>query len=145
MSRRAADREDPHARFSAWLLDGADGDLPRDVLVHAAYCDACRRTVAALDALALVDLGSAPMPATLQAPAPARRAAPAVAARILATGGLVVAVSGAVVAGTGALPAMLGPTDTPVQQVLGGTGRPSPTLAPSPTPTPTPNASEAPR
>lgn len=146
MSRRSAIvPEDPHARFNAWLIDGAHGDLPRDVLIHAAYCDDCRRGVAALDALSLVDLGSASMPPALRQPAPAARPAPAIAARVLAASGLVVAVTGGVLVATGTvpLPAGQGPGETPVQQVLGGTGRPSPTLAPSPTPTP--GVSEAPR
>jgi hypothetical protein len=137
MSRRSAvGHVDPHARFTAWLLKGATGDLPRDVLVHAAYCDDCRRQVAALDALAMVDLQSAPMPPPRPQAAPAARRGPVLVARTLAAGGLIVAVTGGVLAATGTLPTGLGgPSETPVQQVLGGTGRPSPTLAPSPTPT----------
>jgi hypothetical protein len=52
-----------HQRFRDWLQAGAEGDPPRDVAVHASVCPECRRSIAALDLLAVVDPGLASMPA----------------------------------------------------------------------------------
>ena len=43
--------EDPHDRFLTWLLDGAQGDPPRDLALHASLCQACMDWVGAHDAL----------------------------------------------------------------------------------------------
>jgi hypothetical protein len=51
-----------HRRFREWLTAGAEGDPPRDVAVHASVCAECSRHIAALDLLAIVDLGMAAMP-----------------------------------------------------------------------------------
>ena len=56
---------DRHQRFQAWLAAGAEGDPPRDAAVHASVCDTCGRSIAALDRLAVVDFGRAPMPVAL--------------------------------------------------------------------------------
>jgi hypothetical protein len=52
-----------HQRFREWLTAGAEGDPPRDVAVHASLCPECRRSIAALDLLAVVNPGVASMPA----------------------------------------------------------------------------------
>jgi hypothetical protein len=52
-----------HQRFREWLTAGAEGDPPRDVAVHASVCTECRRSIAALDLLAMVNPGVASMPA----------------------------------------------------------------------------------
>jgi hypothetical protein len=51
-----------HQRFREWLTAGAEGDPPRDVAVHASVCTECRRSIAALDLLAMVNPGVASMP-----------------------------------------------------------------------------------
>jgi hypothetical protein len=53
---------DPDLQVEAWLIDGAQGELPRDVLVHASLCPDCRRRIAALDVLGSVDLEQAGFP-----------------------------------------------------------------------------------
>jgi hypothetical protein len=52
-----------HERFREWLSAGAEGDPARDVAVHASVCTECRRAIAALDLLAMVNPGIASMPA----------------------------------------------------------------------------------
>lgn len=52
-----------HQRFREWLTAGAEGDPARDVAVHASVCTECRRSIAALDLLAMVNPGMARMPA----------------------------------------------------------------------------------
>jgi hypothetical protein len=54
--------DDPHLRFRTWLLDGAQGDPPRDLALHASLCADCMALVAAHDALAHIDVGRAPLP-----------------------------------------------------------------------------------
>ena len=120
-----------HQRFQDWLTAGAEGDPPRDAAVHASVCDTCRQSTAALDQLAAVDPGRAPMPTAL----------PAGGRQELANGarwaGVAAAVLfGAVLLGVGAsqligLTRGNGPiaqaSQTPDQGVLGGTAtaRPS--------------------
>lgn len=58
--RRSGDR--PHHRFTDWLASGASGEPPRDLAVHAASCPECQSRIAAMDALAMVDLGLAGLP-----------------------------------------------------------------------------------
>jgi hypothetical protein len=52
-----------HQRFREWLTAGAEGDPPRDVAVHASLCAECRRSIATLDLLAMINPGMASMPA----------------------------------------------------------------------------------
>jgi hypothetical protein len=54
---------EPHQRFHDWLTAGADGEPPRDAALHASVCAACHQSIAALDLLAMVNTGLAPMPA----------------------------------------------------------------------------------
>jgi outer membrane biosynthesis protein TonB len=118
---------DRHQRFQAWLAAGAEGDPPRDVAVHASVCDTCRRSIAALDRLAAVDFGRAPMPVALalggkEFAGAARLASVAAAALV-----------GAAILGSGVTqlfgtPRADGPvaqaSDTPDQGVLGETATP---------------------
>ena len=57
--------DDLHQRFEAWLLDGAGGDPPRDLAVHAALCPECAPKIAAFDALAAIDVAAAGPPPPL--------------------------------------------------------------------------------
>lgn len=58
---------DPHDLLEAWLAEGADGDPPREVALHAAVCDACSRRIGAFDALAQVDVSAGGSPPPLPA------------------------------------------------------------------------------
>ena len=58
---------DPHHLLEAWLVEGADGDPPREVAVHAAVCASCARRLGAFDALALLDVAAAGSPRPLAA------------------------------------------------------------------------------
>ena len=51
-----------HEGFDDWLVGGAEGDPPRDLAVHASGCDACLRSLAAVDSLQAIDIGGASMP-----------------------------------------------------------------------------------
>jgi hypothetical protein len=143
---------DPHHLLEAWLAEGADGDPPREVAVHAAVCDSCARRLGAFDALALVDVAAAGSPPPL--PAPSRLVIGLAWARVGA------AIAGTVVAGiilvfaatqlvgfVGTLPApsdgvALGsPSLGPATSERGSSG-PEPADEPSaagPTPTPIPS------
>lgn len=121
---------EPHQRFQDWLTAGAEGDPPRDAAVHASVCTSCRQSIAALDRLAAVDPGRAPMP---EAAVVGPREELARAARL---GGIAAAVLvGAVLLGIGAS-RLIGLTrgdapiaeasQTPAQGVLGGTATPQP-------------------
>lgn len=136
MSRiRRAEAQDQHARFEAWLLRGASGVLARDVTLHAAFCEDCRRAMGALDGLALIDVGRATMPPSRREPVPHRRRMPRVVRVAAAAGAVLLAAAGGAAAGSGLVPLPFGiggPGETPVQEVLGGTGVPSPTPSTGP-------------
>jgi hypothetical protein len=53
---------DLHDRFDDWLAAGAEGEPPRDLAVHASGCDACLRSIAAVDSLRAIDIGAASLP-----------------------------------------------------------------------------------
>ena len=151
--RQRTDRRDPHATIDAWLIEGAEEDLPRDLAVHASLCPDCRMRIAAFDMLAAVKLDQAgfpPLRAAALGPAGPRRGV------ALAAGG-VVAVSAvatvAAVMGTSWRPSpdTVGgaATERPTQAVLGNTGQPQPTArsasqTPSGTPTASPTATSIP-
>lgn len=82
---------DSHAQLEAWLVDGAMGDPPREIAVHATLCESCTARLGAFDALALIDVAAAGSPPLLTAPTRLRKG---VASARLAT-----AVVGTVVAG----------------------------------------------
>ena len=54
--------DDLHDRFDDWLAAGAEGEPPRDLAVHASGCDACLRSLAAIDSLQAIDIGAASLP-----------------------------------------------------------------------------------
>jgi hypothetical protein len=82
---------DPHHLLEEWLIEGAVGDPPREVAVHAAVCESCTRRIGGFDSLAAVDVGAAGSPPPL---APPTRLVIALAWARLGT-----AVAGTVVAG----------------------------------------------
>ena len=59
---------DLHERFDEWLTAGAEGDPPRDLALHASSCEACLRSVAALDSIQAIEIGDAPLPPLRMAP-----------------------------------------------------------------------------
>jgi len=59
---------DSHAQLEAWLVDGAMGDPPREIAVHATLCESCTARLGAFDALAVIDVGAAGSPPPLVAP-----------------------------------------------------------------------------
>ncbi len=131
---------EPHERFTAWLLAGAEGDPPRDLAVHASVCPACRASIAAFDRLDLVDPGAAPIPART---GPVSRGVLVRAGR--AAGAAVGVIIAATVLGVGGWQlidaARGGPgggiaqaTQTPDQNVLGGSGTPGATVSQGGTP-----------
>jgi hypothetical protein len=150
MTRRIAD---PHLRFNAWLVAGAEGELARDLALHASVCGICVPRVAALDLLTAVDTGRASVPVLLR---PTFRPA-----GLRGVGRFVAAFAGVTVAaaliglagsqlielrGAGDGASKADPGETPGQAVLGGTGRSSPTPSqtePSETPAPSAAASTA--
>ncbi len=82
---------DSHHLLEAWLVEGAAGDPPRELAVHASVCESCARRLGAFDSLAGVDVAAAGSPPPL--PPPTRVAAALLWAR------LATAVAGTVVAG----------------------------------------------
>lgn len=144
---------DLHDRFADWLTAGAEGEPPRDLALHASGCDACLRSVAALDSLLAIDIGDAPLPPlrtvaedTNRIPQMLRFAAGVIAVVLLGTS--------VAIGATGLLrPAEAGPEpnlQSPREDELAGEPTtPTPelaTVAPieseTVSPTPTPSASE---
>jgi hypothetical protein len=82
---------DSHHLLEAWLVDGAVGDPPRELAVHASVCESCARRLGAFDSLATIDVDAAGSPPPL--------AAPTRVAVWLAWARLTTAVAGTVVAG----------------------------------------------
>jgi hypothetical protein len=131
------DAADPHRRIESWLVDGAGEELPRDVMVHALVCSACRTQIAAFDMLTAAELDRAGAPPRIARP---ERGHDRAGSRLaLAAGGAVAVSAAAVVAvtATGWRPT-LGSQDAnastvPTQAVLGNTGEPQPTVSASPT------------
>jgi hypothetical protein len=135
-----------HQRFAEWLAQGAHGDPPRDTAVHAFVCPACRREMAAFDALSAIDPSRATLPASRPVAVSGTRSFPwwrgAAATAVL----VMVAVVSFGAFRMLALPVASDATETPVQAVLGGEGSPGPRigaiggeangLVPSPTPVP---------
>jgi hypothetical protein len=144
---------EPHARFSAWLASGAQGQPARDLALHASVCPDCTRAITALDLLGRIDLDGAPMPSWAGAGEESGGLLRATRFAAAAAGVMLVAV----VVGIGASQLILGArasgevafgSETPGQGLLGGAGTP----AASPTPpsssidadTPTPSPSQGP-
>lgn len=131
MTRRSAD---PHLRFDAWLMAGADGEPARDLALHASVCGVCIPRVAALDLLTAIDTGRAPIPVIL-GPVAWPGAGMQTVLRYTAAFAVVTAAAALIGLAGSRLIDLRGVTGTtngavgesPVQGVLGGTGRPSPT------------------
>jgi hypothetical protein len=64
---------DSHAQLEAWLVDGAMGDPPREIAVHATLCESCTARLGAFDALALIDVAAAGSPPPQATPSRVRR------------------------------------------------------------------------
>ena len=150
---------DPHGRFFAWLLDGAQGEPPRDLAVHAALCTTCMDWVAAHDALHQIDVGRAPLPPS-HATAIPRPAGLSQAGRVVAAAASMVLVGGAVILGAsqilagrsgngqdragGVLAASGSPEPSPWAASELASASVSPTGSPSATPDETPQLTEPP-
>jgi hypothetical protein len=63
---------DSHAQLEAWLVEGAMGDPPREIAVHATLCESCAARLGAFDALALIDVAAAGSPPPRAAPSRVR-------------------------------------------------------------------------
>jgi hypothetical protein len=150
---------DAHGRLLAWLLDGGQGEPPRDLAVHAALCATCMDWVAAHDALHRIDVGRAPLPpwhpAVIPGHGPLIQAGryAAVAASMLLVGGAIIVGASQILAGRA------GNSQEPAGGVLAASGSPepspsatsekpsstaSPTASPSATPAQTPQPQEPP-
>ena len=122
-----------HERFWTWLDDGAIGEPPRDLAIHAAVCPVCAGWVRAHDALAVIDTGLAPLPSSRPAaatvPGGLRRAGryAAAAGALLVAGGLVTFGVSQVISGS----LTFFPERT--QEVLGATGSPAQVSVNAPT------------
>jgi Fibronectin type III domain len=57
---------DSHHLLEEWLVEGAVGDPPRELAVHASVCESCARRLGAFDSLAGVDVGAAGSPPPLR-------------------------------------------------------------------------------
>lgn len=139
---------DLHDRFDDWLADGAEGEPPRDLALHASTCDGCLRAVAVVESLQAVRVGAAELPPLRVAgrPGPFRIARMAVGA--IAVVLLAVSVG---IGATGMLrtaPAAGEPAASTAEGVLAGrptaeaterSASPSPTPSASDTPTPGPS------
>lgn len=139
---------DLHDRFEDWLTDGADGEPPRDLALHASTCDGCMRAVAVVESLQAIQVGAAELPPLRVGggrPRPFRVARMAVGALAV----ILLAVSIAIGA-SGMLspaPSADAPAASTAERVLAGgpTARatdrsPTPTPSASATPTPSPSA-----
>jgi hypothetical protein len=99
---------DSHAQLEAWLVDGAMGDPPREIAVHATLCESCTARLGAFDALALIDVAAAGSPHPQAAPSRVRmgvawaRRGTAVAGTVLA--GILVILGLSQVVGLGGRP-----------------------------------------
>ena len=117
---------DPHGRFLAWLLDGAQGEPPRDLAVHAALCGTCMDWAAAHDALHRIDVGRAPLPpwhpAVVKRPAGILQLGrtAAAAASVLLVGGAIALGASQILAGRA------GKGSEPTGGVLAASGSPEP-------------------
>lgn len=138
---------DLHDRFAAWLIDGARGDPPRDLALHASGCERCLSAAGAFDALQAVDIGALPPPAhSVRTSSVRRRAALIGAMRAAASAAAALLVGTALVIGasswfgrdsTGTAIA----TRTPGEEVLAGGPSIEPTASGTLEPTPSPRAS----
>jgi hypothetical protein len=145
---------DLHERFVDWLADGAEGEPPRDLALHASSCEDCMRAVAAIESLRAIDVGAAPLP-------PLRRVAqgrprPFAIARVAVGALAVILLAASVVIGASGFFRATPPADVPpasAEGVLAGVPKDdssdrrateTPTASPSASPTPSPSPTDAP-
>lgn len=146
---------DLHARFDDWLADGAEGEPPRDLALHASACDGCLRAVAVVESLQAVRVGAAELPPLRFVagwPRPFRVARMAVGPIAVVLLALSVGIGASGLLRTA--PAAEEPVPTPTAEgVLAGrptaeatdpSASPSPTPSPTETPTPSPSATATP-
>ena len=145
-----------HERFADWLTArsaGSDEDPPRDLALHAAGCERCLRSAAAVDTLDTIDVGAADLP-PLRIDASAERGALLRIARIAVAGAALVLVAASAAIGSSWLSGVrpIESTDqrtTPGEGVLAGvpsaTAAASPTSTARTTPSPTRSQSPSPR
>ena len=144
-----------HERFAGWLAArsaGSDEDPPRDLALHAAGCDRCLRSAAAVDTLQAVDVGAAALPPLRIDAIRDERGGLLRVARFAVAGAALVLVAGSVAIGSSWLGGVR-PSDsadqrtTPGEGVLAGvptatvTPRPTPTATTTPSPSRRPSAS----
>jgi hypothetical protein len=141
---------DLHERFDDWLADGADGEPPRDLALHASTCDDCMRAVAVVESLQAIQVGAAELPPLRFGggrPRPFRVARLAIGALAAVLLGVSIAIGASGMFSPA--PSAVGPTESPAERVLAGapddeaTDRspsPTPTRSASATPTPSPSA-----
>ena len=117
----------PHRQFEAWLLSGKEGDPPQRLTSHGETCDECRSRIAAFDLLKAIDPTRAGVPPAARWTIERKRT-PAPWMVLGVCGAILLALlsiagwprSGSLGMGTGQL--------MPLQQVLGNTGAPTPSL-----------------
>ncbi len=136
-----------HDRFDAWLDEGGEIELPRDVALHAWGCQRCLRHAASIDALMSVDVGAVP-PQPID-PLPAAGTVRVHPYGVGRTGAWATAIGILIIGGIISIGGMLGargnfannPGYSPPfgEGVLGEAGGPArsgePTTSPAPTPT----------
>ena len=119
---------DSHQLVEAWLAEGAIGDPPRELAVHATVCASCARRIGAFDSLAAVNVAAAGSPPPLTAPSPfwlllARgRAATTIAATVAA--GILVVFGASQLIGSIGPPEVPGPSQVAVAMTPGPDGKP---------------------
>ena len=136
-----------HDRFADWLsarAGGAAEDPPRDLALHAAGCERCLRTAAAVDTLGAIDVGAAALPPVRVDVMGDNHGRLLRLARFAVAGAALVLVAGSVAIGSSWLGSVR-PTDSADQRGTQGegvlAGVPSATVSPRPTGTPGPSTS----
>ncbi len=125
--RTPAVADDVHRRATDWIKRFGATEPPRDVAVHARYCDECRRAIRAVDLLLKIDVGRAALPAVEPIPIPDRPLAPRL---VVGGASLFVLVMAGLTVMNGMQTIAIIPSASPVQDVLGGAGSPLPSPLP---------------
>jgi len=141
--------DDLHDRFDEWLVAGAEGEPPRDLAVHASGCDACLRSLAAIDSLQAIDIGATLPPLGMAAPTGREGLARTLRYAVGAVAVVLLGTSVAIAASGLLRPAQLGsarPTPSPAEGVLAGVPTAPPASQPdSEQPTASPGDSGKPK
>jgi hypothetical protein len=119
--------DDLHRRATDWINRFGAGEPPRDVAVHARYCDECQRAIRAVDLLLNVDVGGSALPAVEPIVLPARPLAPRL---VVGGASLFVLVMAGLTVMDGMQTIAINASPTPAQGVLGGGGSPAPSPLP---------------